>query len=223
MIYGKLRLLFTAMVCAVLVGILFAFARPATSTPTLEPEQAPRPAQQIGPIVEMPKPEPLAIWSPDGVITTGEYAHEADFGSNFRLYWRNYYQYFYCAIRIRTGEWAALGIPAESGTDVIYGTLSGEQVTVYDMFSSTGDFGAARRDTELGGVNNVTVFGGAREFGFTVIEFRRALSTDDQYDNQFSFPLTRVTWAYGTGTSTVTAQGQGELALLYYACPEYIC
>ena len=216
------RFLFSAIVCAVLIGSLFAFTRPAVSTPSLDPGQMPPAAQQIGPIIETPQPEPLAVWSPDGVITPGEYTHEADYG-NFTLHWRNYYQYVYAAMRIKTGTWVALGIPSESGTDIIYGTISEGQAIVYDMFSSTGDFSAMRRDTELGGDNNITAFGGGQEFGYTIIEFRRALSTNDQYDNQFSFPVTRITWAYGTNAETVSGQGQGELALLFYACPEYIC
>ena len=224
MIYGKLRFLFAAIVCGILIGSLFAFTRPAVSTPSLDPGQMPPLAQQIGPVVEMPKPEPLAIWSPDGVITPGEYTHEADY-DNFTLYWTNYYQYFYAAMRIRTTGWAALGIP-DAGTgnaDIIYAVISEGKAVVYDMFSSTGDFSTVRRDTELGGDNNITAFGGGQEFGYTIIEFRRALSTNDQYDNQFSFPVTRITWAYGTNAETVNEQGQGELALLFYACPEYIC
>ncbi|MFC2022800.1 DOMON domain-containing protein [Chloroflexota bacterium] len=223
LIYG--RFLLPVAVCGILViGSLFAAARPAASTHSPDSGRPALLARQIGPVAEMPIPEPLAQWAPDGIISPGEYAHQTRFG-NFELHWTNYYQYFYAAVKVRGGDWVALGLPGPSRdkTDIIYITVSEEPAAVYDMFSGTGDFGAMRRDTELGGVCNINVSGSGKELSYNVIEFRRALSTSDPYDSCFSFPVTGITWAYGSGEANVSEQGQGELKLLFYACPEYIC
>ena len=223
MIYG--RFLLPAAVCGILViGSLLAAARPAASSTDLDTGTLAPPAQRIGPIVEMPISEPLARWVPDGIVSPGEYTHQARFG-NFELHWTNYYQYFYAAVKVRGEDWVALGLPGpgRDKTDIIYITVSDEPAAVYDMFSGTGDFGAMRLDTELGGVGNINVSGSGKELSYNVIEFRRALSTSDSYDSCFSFPVTGITWAYGSGEANVSEQGQGELKLLFYACPEYIC
>ena len=181
------------------------------------------PPAQIGPVVEMPQPEPLAQWAPDGVISTGEYDHQASFG-NMQIYWTNYYQFFYGAMRIRADGWMALAIPPPDGggnTDIIYGSVIGGVVTVSDMFSA-GGFGGRQLDTAAGGQDNVTLWGGAVTSGYRMVEFRRALATADSHDNAFDFPLTRIMWAYGSG-ETVTEQGEAEIALLFFPCPEYIC
>jgi hypothetical protein len=69
-------------------------------------------------------------------------------------------------------------------------------------------------DTELGGTNDILDFGGSENDGITRIEFKRALNTGDDYDNQFFEGANKIIWAYGSDdelTQKHTARGYGEI------------
>ncbi|MDD4923664.1 MAG: DOMON domain-containing protein [Dehalococcoidales bacterium] len=64
------------------------------------------------------------------------------------------------------------------------------------MFS-TGIWRPHPQDTALGGTADITVFGGTEEDDYTTIEFKRALTTSDSYDNPLNKGNNTIIWAYG--------------------------
>ena len=81
-----------------------------------------------------------------------------------------------------------------------------------DMFS-TGDFGPHPPDVELGGEDDILLFGGEEEGGYTVIEVKRALDTGDKYDIPIVKGINKIIWAYGlddTISMKHTVRGYGD-------------
>jgi hypothetical protein len=181
----------------------------------------------------LPPAEPLPEWAPDGVISNSEYSDSAKFG-DITIFWRTYYEYFYAAIKIPANGWGAFAIQPKTGAsfenaDIILGFVNNGQGSVYDMFSSNAN-GPFLKDTDLGGTSNIFDFGVRQEGGFTTIEFKRALSTGDKYDKNFSFPLTNITLAYGEGNRIpdeamlkIAYQNSVKLPVFYFEPPEHVC
>lgn len=100
--------------------------------------------------------------------------------------------------------------------DMIFGFIKEEDVIVYDLFS-TGNTGPHHLDTELGGTDDVITFGGSESDGYTIIEFQRALITNDKYDNTLSRgDVNQIIWAYGSADNTSLRhikRGYGEIDL----------
>lgn len=122
-------------------------------------------------------------------------------------------------MRAATAGWVALDIEPSSAmkdADMIIGLVRGAEVEVYDLFAR-GRFGPHPPDTELGGSDDILEYGGSEQDGSTVIEFKRALDTGDQYDH----PLARgeryrILWAYGDSDEPGekhTRRGKGEIRL----------
>lgn len=138
----------------------------------------------------------------DGVIRDGEYPNQLILaGGSYTLYWKLEGDTAHFGIVAKTSGWVALGIDPEKsmqGADMIFGWVeAGSRVSVLDAFA-TGPFGPHPKDDELGGSQDVRVYGGREQDGVTVIEFERALRTKDKYDK----PITpgselKILWAYG--------------------------
>ena len=181
----------------------------------------------------IPAAEPLLEWVADGKIDASEIKYTAKFG-DFELFWNTYYQYLYVGIKAPDNGWVAFGIQpqSESGfknADIILGTVIDGKPQVYDMYSA-GEFGPFQTDSQLGGSNNIFDFNVKSSGGYLIMEFKRALGTGDKYDNNLTFPNTKILWAYGFGNgipdTTMIKQskyGFGEIRIPYFAPPEYIC
>ena len=177
---------------------------PPTPTPT------PTPTPQT-------TPTPAAGWSPDGVLSTGEYVREKTFG-DFEIRWSSDDTYIYVGMKARTGGWVAMAIQPGlrmKNADMVFGFVKAGKVSVYDLFS-TGDFGPHPPDTELGGTDDIVASGGREEGGYTTVEFKRRLVTGDRYDNPLSKGANKIIWAYGSDDELSLKhvdRGYGELEL----------
>ena len=98
---------------------------------------------------------------------------------------------------------------------MIFGFVKDGKIEVYDLYS-TGIFGPHSLDTELGGTDNILEYSGIEEGGFTTIEFKRSLNTDDKFDILLSEGINKIIWAYGSSDSLKlkhSTKGYGEINL----------
>jgi hypothetical protein len=159
---------------------------------------------------------PTVDWAADGEIASGEYAKTATFG-NFALSWRSDTQNVYIGMRVMTTGWISLGIKPTSAmkdADIILGYVDGSETTITDQFG-TSSF-VHELDTSLGGTNDIITYGGSESGGYTVIEFSRALTADDDYDQAITIGDNTIIWAYGS-TDVISnkhaTRGSGTLNL----------
>ncbi|UCD54322.1 MAG: carboxypeptidase regulatory-like domain-containing protein [Dehalococcoidia bacterium] len=164
-----------------------------------------------------PQPTPTERWTADGVFGEREYLGEMSY-DNYEIRWLADDQYVYIGMKAKTTGWVAVGIKptlAMKDADTILGFVKDGETTVFDQFS-TGATGPHISDTELGGSNDILDLGGSEEGGYTTIEFKRALNTGDEYDNELSPGTNKIIWSYGStddlGRKHI-ARGYGEITL----------
>lgn len=195
-------------VCALVLSMLLAVSSISCQTP------APTP---VIPSATPDMPKPSEAWSADGIISTGEYSGTMSYG-DYGIFWWSDQQNIYIAMEAKTSGWVALGIQQGArmeNADMVFGFVKDGEATVHDSFS-TGPYGPHSVDTEIGGTNDILDFGGSENNGVTRIEFKRALNTGDDYDNQFFKGTNKIIWAYGSddeSTQKHTARGYGEITL----------
>lgn len=155
-------------------------------------------------------------WSADGVVSPGEYARILDNGGH-RLHWTTTAGSIRIAIEADTDGWIAIGFQGGhdmKDADLVLGTVVGSRVDVIDSYS-TGTRGPHMADAELGGSDDVLVYGGRESNGTTVIEFERSLDTGDKYDARLEPGVaSAIIWAYGSSdveTSIHSKRGHGEM------------
>ena len=161
-------------------------------------------------------PAPVS-WTPDGVITPGEYPGEAHY-QVYDIFWKQDGQYINLGLRAETEGWVAVAFrpqPLHRETDTVIGYVSDGQASVLDMFSN-GEPGPCVLDTELGGTSDILEFGGREAGGETTIEFRRRLDTGDQYDGALISGTNPIMWAYSNvddARQQHIMSGRGEIDL----------
>ncbi|HEX7364746.1 MAG TPA: DOMON domain-containing protein [Dehalococcoidia bacterium] len=160
---------------------------------------------------------PTATWTADGVISSGEYPNANTYG-DYELSWRSEEQFICIGLKVKTTGWVAVGIQpglTMNNADIILGDINNGQVAVYDQYS-TGNFGPHPPDEQLGGTNDILEFGGKEIAGYTIIEFKRALDTGDQYDRPLANGSNKIIWAYGSDDQIQvkhSSRGYGEIGL----------
>ncbi len=175
-------------------------------------EGTPTPTETPVPTTGTPAP-----WNPDGIISAREYDRSETYG-DYEVHWKSDQQDIFVGMRARASGFVAVAFQPGSrmkNADIVLGFVQGEQVSIFDMFS-TGDFGPHPEDADLGGTDDVAEFGGREEGGFTTIEFRRALVTGDEYDNPVSTGRNQIIWSYSSSDSPTfrhSVRGYGELTL----------
>jgi len=163
----------------------------------------------------MPPPPLEEEWSSDGIIKVREYRGSNNYGE-YTIHWRSDEQYIYIGIKAKTSGWVAIGFEPSSrmkDADMVFGFVQGGKTIISDQFS-TGTYGPHAPDTELGGTDDILEFGGKEEGGFTIIEFKRALDTSDQYAKALAEGATKIIWAYGSDDEITTkhaVRGDGEI------------
>jgi len=160
---------------------------------------------------------PLTSWIADGIIQANEYNGMNSYG-NYEVHWRNDEEFVYIAIKAAVTGYVALGIQPGSrmkDADMILGYVKDGVPTIGDLFS-TGDFGPHSPDTQLGGTDDILEFNGNEENGTTTIEFKRALTTGDEFDITLTKGTQKIIWSYGSEDSILTkhtGRGYGEITL----------
>ena len=145
-----------------------------------------------------PPPVAPTDWSADGIISAEEYLDEAKY-DDFEIYWVSDEQNIFVGMRAKTTGWVAVGFGSTEkmkGADVVFGFVLEGETFIYDLFC-TGRYGPHPEDMELGGSYDILAFGGKEERGYTTIEFARALSTGDEYDNELMSGENPILWSYG--------------------------
>lgn len=138
-------------------------------------------------------------WAADGVITANEYTGQTSYG-DYEIHWNSDGQYIYIGVKAKASGWVAVGFqpgPLHRETDMVLGFVRDGQVSVFDMFSIA-ELGPCTADSELGGSDDVLEYGGREEGGYTVVEFKRLLSTGDDYDGELFSGVNEIVWAYST-------------------------
>ncbi|USH00123.1 hypothetical protein K1720_01155 [Thermococcus argininiproducens] len=166
-------------------------------------------------------PTELEEWKADGVIGEKEYAHNVSLaGGKLVVYWRNDEEFLYVALKGQTLGWVAIGFePTDKmkDADMVFGWVENGEVKLIDAYS-TGTTGPHPPDEQLGGSNDILEFGGREENGYTVIEFKRKLNTNDEYDKVLT-PGQKVKFIFALAdvdeftTRHNIARGYGELIL----------
>jgi len=137
-------------------------------------------------------------WKLDGVVEENEYVHSLEVADGrYLVHWRNDDEYLYMALEGQTDGWVSIG---------------------FEPSYSTGPTGPHPTDEELGGTNDVLEYGGSEKDGYTVVEFKRNLDTQDKYDKTFARGQTiKIIWAFADVDELETkhniARGSGELTL----------
>jgi hypothetical protein len=156
-------------------------------------------------------------WVADGVIGAGEYTGQASYG-DYEIHWDSDGQYIYIGMKAEDSGWVAVGFqpgPLHRETDMVIGFVEGGRASVFDMFSSA-SLGPCATDSELGGSDDILEYGGREEGGYTVIEFKRLLSTGDSYDGELFSGANEIIWAHSPLDDPRlghTRQGRGEIGL----------
>ena len=198
-------------ITATVVGVWVLVATVACS----EPSDTPLP-------VTFPETAPPAAgttppWTPDGVITPGEYSDTNTYG-NCEISWSNDNEHIYLGIRAKTSGWVAVAFGPEQrmkNADMVQGLVTAGVAEVLDLFS-IGDYGPHPADVDQGGTDDILESGGAEVDGYTTIEFKRALITGDSYDKPLTPGTNPILWAFGSGDSTTqkhATRGRGEILL----------
>jgi len=191
-------------ILSIIVFIVGACAKPS-----------PAPAPSPTPLPTMP--QPIEIWSADGIIKAREYSSNVQHG-DYQLFWWSDEQHVYIGIKVKTTGFVAVGIQPGSkmkDADMVLGFVKNGETNIYDMFS-TGDFGPHQPDIELGGTNDILEFAGSEQDGFTIVEFKRSLNTGDDYDKTLFKGTNKIIWSYGSGDELGrkhTNRGYGEINL----------
>ena len=178
---------------------------PTSAPAATAPEKKATLAQQPGP------------WKADGVIADNEYAKVQTVGE-VEVYSRVDGDTLRLAMKAKTNGYVAIGFdPAErmKDADIILGFVKDGKAVVADMYS-TGVTGPHPPDDQQGGKNDVTVFGGSKKDGVTIIEFERKLVTGDSKDKIIKTGDNKIIWAVGdteAATGKHVRRGSGILKL----------
>ena len=161
--------------------------------------------------------EKPGAWKAEGVIADNEYSKVQIFGE-LEVFSRIDGDMVRFALKAKTNGYVAIGFdPSErmKDADIILGFVKDGQAVLNDMYS-TGVTGPHPPDDQQGGQNNVTVFGGSKKDGVTVIEFERKLVTGDSKDKVIKIGENKVIWAVGDAEAAAAKhikRGSGVLIL----------
>jgi hypothetical protein len=157
----------------------------------------------------------------DGVVTENEYNSVLSFNDGkFTLYWTNNDTTIIVGMVGQTTGWVAIGFDPSTAmldADLILGWVDGNgDVSIFDAYSLNAIGADHPPDTTLGGTDDILLFNGSEDSGFTTLEFARLLSTGDENDNPIpsngSIP---IIWAYGSADSfSASHTGRGAATLL---------
>lgn len=158
-------------------------------------------------VLAQAEPEPISAFSVeiDGTISENEYDSSAEFrAGDYKLYWSVVGDEIYFGIICKTTGWVGLGIEPERGkidADMIIGWVTDTgKVEIFDTYSKSES--SHPQDIDLGGTFDISDYAGTQSSTQTIIEFKRPLATDDQYDKTIPANGTlKIIWAFGSSDS----------------------
>ena len=165
-------------------------AKPEPAKPASTAPAAPSPSS--GPALA----EKPGDWKADGVISDREYSQKQVFGE-LEVYSRIDGEVVRMALKAKTNGYVAIGFdPTDrmKDADMVMGYVKDGKAFVADMFS-TGPTGPHPPDDQQGGRNDVTVFGGSKKDGVTILEFERKLVTGDSKDKEIKKGDNKIIWS----------------------------
>ena len=168
-------------------------------------------------------------WVANGVVGENEYsrsivlvgpAKSGYSGGEMEISWRNDQENLYMALKGETFGWISIGFdPLEwmKDADMILATVEDGKAIVLDEYSS-GNYGPHEDDTYFGGTYDILESGGSESDGYTIVEFKRRLSTGDEFDEALVPGQTvSIIWAMADSKSRYmkhnVAYGEGILTL----------
>jgi hypothetical protein len=128
--------------------------------------------------------EPTAEWQADGVISDGEYAHEATVGE-VRLWWSNNAEFLYLAMEALTTGWVSVGLDPQvrmEGANFIVGAVAGGEARIWDAYGTAPTGNTHPPDEDLGGIDDIVTYAGVEEGGVTRFEVQIPLDSGDAFD-----------------------------------------
>ncbi len=151
-----------------------------------------------------PPPPPQPSDEFDGIITEGEYPNLQKFDSDrFELRWKMNDTNILIGLRAQTTGWISIGMdPTDrmKDADMIFGWKTPAGTAGAEDTYSTGPTGPHPTDIDLGGTFDIAAYNITESGGWTTMEFRRDLSTGDEYDKDIPFEG-QVTMIWGVGES----------------------
>ena len=192
----------------------------ATETPADLQDETMENVTAAEPIEAVPSEPAVSVeavageWTPDGVITEGEYSKNLSLsGGRYVVHWKNDDENLYMALEGKAEGFVAIGFEptqAMKDADMVMGWVSRGEATVLDLYS-TGIYGPHPPDEDLGGTNDLLEFGGAEADGWTVIEFKRKMDTDDEFDKAFKSGQTvDIIWSMSGSDSLAIRHNAGK-------------
>jgi hypothetical protein len=167
----------------------------------------PEPVKTVAPVVAATQPamttekkpavsEKTVEWKADGAILDNEYSKTQMFGE-LEVYSRVDGDKVRMALKAKTNGYVSIGFdPSDrmKDADMVMGVVKDGKAAVADLYS-TGPTGPHPPDEQQGGKNDVTVFGGSKKDGVTIIEFERKLVTGDSKDKELRVGDNKIIWA----------------------------
>lgn len=143
-------------------------------------------------------------WRPDGVIGPREYfiTRVLDEG-NYEISYRTDGEYINVGLKVKTTGWMGIGISAGEGmrnAEIIFAYVTDDGEAIVEDHFGTGRTHHSP-DTELGGTDDIIEFGGREEDGYTIIEFKRPIAPEDDFDIPLVEDIQTLVWAYGISDS----------------------
>ncbi|MCL5987005.1 MAG: DOMON domain-containing protein [Actinobacteria bacterium] len=166
---------------------------------------------------ELLEPISSVEWKADGIVSSNEYAAQRVLSDNFVLYWNSDGENIYIAMKARTSGWVSIGFQPKpenkkKGADIVLGYVLDDKMFIYDLYSDGTN--PHYPDVDLGGSNDIYTFGGTEGNGYTTIEFKRRLETDDKYDQKLQRGKNKIIWAWSSRDSLDIGhdeRGYGEI------------
>ena len=143
----------------------------------------------------------------DGLINEGEYTRSKSIG-DYKIYWSSDENLLYMALKVKTSGWVAIGFQPDPGdmkrdVDFILGYVANGETFIFDMFSEKA-LGPHLEDEGIGGSNSI------EENDYTIIEFKRALNTNDPYDYTITKGNINILWAYSPDDNIYVKEQHGS-------------
>jgi len=222
------RRILPRIVLVIAGGVLLASCACPDTKPTATTEETTNTEEPIATEEAMATKEPMAAeetmeptmgWQADGVVSDGEYAHEATVGE-VRLWWSNDAEFLYLAMEASTTGWVSIGLDPErrmEGANFIIGAVAGGEAQIWDAYGTAPTGNMHPPDEELGGTNDIVAYAGLEEDGVTRFEVQIPLDSGDAFDKPLepggTYPIIVAVGSSDSFGASHTSRAGGSITL----------